>query len=152
MKAFRRSRNVKGNFAWGSYGGFSAGSWRVLGTFSAEFRQDLGEILQPLAMRSLGGGKDSPKGAQRKPKGAKRRQKEAQRQPKGAKRETKGSPGGGKIDKKSRFFLTRVSGSEKMGSVLVFERLLAPFWLPKLVQNWSKSDPNNVSKNRLKNH
>ena len=52
-KSFRRSRNVKGNFAWGSYGGFSAGSWRVLGTFSAESRHDLGEISRPLTMRSL---------------------------------------------------------------------------------------------------
>ena len=52
-KSFRRSRNVKGNFAWGSYGGFSAGFWRVLGTFSAESRHDLGEISPPLAMRSL---------------------------------------------------------------------------------------------------
>ena len=59
-KSFRRSRNVKGNFAWGSYGGFSVGSWRVLGTFSAESRQDLGEISPPLAMRCLGGPKTAP--------------------------------------------------------------------------------------------
>ena len=52
-KSFRRSRNVKGNFAWDSYCEFSAGSWRVLGTFSAESRQDLCEISPPLAMRSL---------------------------------------------------------------------------------------------------
>ena len=51
------------------------------------------------------------------PKGAKRRQKEAQRQPKGAKKEAEGSPGGRKIEKKSRFFLARVSGGEKMGRV-----------------------------------
>ena len=63
-KSFRRSRTVKGNFVWGSYGGFSAGSWRVLGTFSAESRQDL------------------PKGAKRKPKGAKREPKGSQREPK----------------------------------------------------------------------
>ena len=52
-KSFRRSRNVKGNCVWGSYGGFSAGSWRVVGTFSAESRHDLGEISPPLAMRSM---------------------------------------------------------------------------------------------------
>ena len=33
-----------------------------------------------------------------------------------------------------------------------FLLILAPFWLPKLVQNGSKNDPKNVSKNRLKNH
>ena len=43
-KSFWKSCIVKGNFAWGSHGGFSAGSWKVLGTFSAESRQDLGEI------------------------------------------------------------------------------------------------------------
>ena len=88
--SFRRSRNVKGNFAWGSYGGFSAGSWRVLGTFSAESRQDLGEISPPLAMRSLGG----PQTAPREPRGSQRVPKGAKREPKGSQREPKGRPKG----------------------------------------------------------
>ena len=128
-QSIRRSRNVKGNFAWGSYGGFSASSWRVLGTFSAESRQNLGEISLPLAMRCLGGPKTAPrepKGSQRVPKGSPKSAKGSQ---KGAKREAKGSPGGGKIDKNSRFFLARVSGGEKMGSVSVARFTFAGFWL-----------------------
>ena len=96
-KSFRRSRTVKGNFAWASYGGFSAGSWRVLGTFSAESRQDLGEISPPLAMKSLGGPKTvprEPRGSQRVPKGAKR-------EPKGSQRKPKGRPKGAQEEAKS---------------------------------------------------
>ena len=33
-----------------------------------------------------------------------------------------------------------------------FLLILAPFWLPKLVQNWSKNDQKNVLKNQQKNH
>ena len=58
---------MKGNFAWGSYGGFSAGSWKVLGTFLAESRQDLGKMSLPLAVRSLGSPKEA-KGCQKAPK------------------------------------------------------------------------------------
>ena len=35
---------------------------------------------------------------------------------------------------------------------IVFSLILALFWLPKMVQNGSKSNPKNVSKNQLKNH
>ena len=96
-KSFRRSHNVKGNFAWGSYGGFSAGSWRVLGTFSAESRQDLGEISPPLAMGSLG----RPKTAPREPKGSQRVPKGTKRKPKGSQREPKGRPKGAQGEAKS---------------------------------------------------
>ena len=107
----------------------TAGSRRVLGGFSARSRQNLGKIsakfrrskrfdrMYHLSLLIL------------EPKGAKRRQKEAQRQPKGAKKEAKGSPGGGKIDKNSRFFLARVSGREKRGTAIQIHTLLAPFWL-----------------------
>ena len=101
-KSFRRSRTVKGNFAWGSYGGFSAGSWRVLGTFSAESRQDLGEISPPLAMRCLGGPKTAPrepKGSQRVPKGSPKSAKGSQ---KGGQREPRGRQNSSKNDKKSK--------------------------------------------------
>ena len=97
-KSFRRSRNVKGNLVWGSYGGFSAGSWKILGTFSAESRQDLGEISPPLAMRCLGG----PKTAPREPKGSQRVPKGAKREPKGSQREPKGRPKGAQGEAKSR--------------------------------------------------
>ena len=106
-------------------GGFLEGSRHVLGRISARSRRNFASAGDEVLRRA----KDSPKGAQRKPKGAKRRQKGAQRQPKGAKREAKGSPGGGKIDKNSRFFLARVSGGEKKATVIHFHGLLAPFWL-----------------------
>ena len=36
---------MKGNFAWGSYGGFLAGCWRILGGTSASSRLNLGKFL-----------------------------------------------------------------------------------------------------------
>ena len=44
-QSIQRTRNVKGNFAWGSYGGFLAGSWRNLGGTSASSRLNLGKFL-----------------------------------------------------------------------------------------------------------
>ena len=44
-KSLQKNRNVKGNFARGSYGGFSAGSRRNLGKFSAESRQVRGGVF-----------------------------------------------------------------------------------------------------------
>ena len=130
MKALRRSRNAKGKFEGVSYGGFSAGSLRVLGTFSAESRQDLGEISHPLAMRCLGGPKTAPrepKGSQRVPKGAKREPKGSQRKPKGR---PKGAQGEAKSIKNQGFswhgFLE--ASGQTLGTH--FGSIWAPYWEP----------------------
>ena len=130
---------MKGNFAWGSYGGFSAGSWRVLGTFSAESRQDLGEISPPLAMRCLGGPKTAPrepKGSQRVPKGSPKSAKGSQ---KGGQREPRGRQNSSKNDKKSKLYLESVFGHENGGTsihfLMVFGVILASFSIQTPCQN-----------------
>ena len=94
-KSFRRTCNLKGNFACGSYGGFLAGSWQILGTFSAESRQDLAKISLPLAKKSFGGPTNS-----RKPRGSQRMTKSTKREPKGGQGEPKWRPKGAERSKK----------------------------------------------------
>ena len=63
---------MKGNFAWGSYGGFLAGSWRILGGTSASSRLN----FQRLPKRQ-------PEGGQKASRMPKRRRKGCQKSSKG---------------------------------------------------------------------
>ena len=76
-QSIRRRRNVKGNFAWGSYGGFLAGSWRILGGTLASSRRT---YKLPKAAEQTAGGK--PKGSQDGGKAPKRVPTGVQRHPK----------------------------------------------------------------------
>ena len=125
---------------------FSAGSWRVLGTFSAESRQDLSEISLPLAIRSLG----RPKTAPRKPKGSQRVPKDAKREPKGSQRKPQGRPKGAQGEAKSiknqgfswhgfRKAKKRVARFTFARFWLHFGSMLTPFWVPFRSQSRSES-------------
>ena len=138
-KSFRRTCNLKGNFACGSYGGFLAGSWQILGTFSAESRQDLGKISPKFRFRWRRKALEARK-TPRKPRGSQRMTKSTNREPKGGQREPKWRPKGAKRsqkggqreprgrqnrpkdDQKSKQFF----GSYKRERQPLF---LAPFWL-----------------------
>lgn len=86
-QSIRRRRNVKGNFAWGLYGGFLAGSWRIVGGTSASSRQNFGKFAAE-SRQVLGGpknfkgcGKDSLREAKRFPGWPKGAEKSAKRRP-----------------------------------------------------------------------
>ena len=104
-QSIRRRRNVKGNFAWGSYGGFLAGSWRILGgtaassrlnfgKFSAESRQVLGgpKNFQRLPKRQPEGSQKAPRMPKRQPEGGQKASRMPKRRGKGCQKASIGTP------------------------------------------------------------
>ena len=120
-QSIRRRRNVKGNFAWGSYGRFSAGSWRILGGSSASSRLNFGKFsaksLQVLGSSRQNLGKFSAdrktsKGCQKDSlREAKRPLREAKRPPgcpKGAEKGAKRRPKAPQNHKKTSLYFQTV--------------------------------------------
>ena len=129
---------MKGNFAWGSYGRFSAGSWRILGgssassrlnfgKFSAKFLQVLGSSRQNLCKfsadrkTSKGCQKDSLRKTKRLPEGRRK----APRKPKRRRKVYQGSKGTPKPQKNESVFPNRFLMPPGMTARVFYP----PFWV-----------------------
>ena len=101
----RRGRNMKDNFAWGSDGGFSADSWRILGRTSASSRLNFGKFLaesrqvlgrpknfQRLPKRQPEGSQKAPRMPKRQPEGGRKAPRMPQRRRKGCPKASKATP------------------------------------------------------------
>ena len=112
---------MKGNFAWGSYGGFLAGSWRILGGTSASSRRNLGKFSADLKA-SKGCRKDSLREAKRLPEGGRKAPRMPKRRRKGCQKGSKGTP---KPQKNESVFRNRFRMPPGKLAPLFF----LPFWL-----------------------
>ena len=139
---------MKGNFAWGSYGRFSAGSWRILGGSSASSRPNFGKFsaksLQVLGssrqnLCKFSADRKTSKGCQKDSlREAKRPLREAKRPPgcpKGAEKGAKRDPKAPQNRTKSRLYLQIIfgwlPGCHLNNCAPHFGSILDPFWEPK---------------------
>ena len=99
----RRRSNVRGNFAWGPYGGFLAGSWRILGGTSASSRLNFGKFSAE-SRQVLGGPKNFQRLPKRQPEGGQKAPRSSKRRQKGSQKASKGPP---KPQKNESVFPTR---------------------------------------------
>ena len=143
-QSIRRRRNVKGNFAWGSYGGFLAGSWRLLGgtsascrlnfaKFSAESRQVRGgpKSFQRLPKRQTEGSQKAPRMPKRQPEGGQK----APRMPKDAENDATERPKAPQNQQKTSLNFQTVFGCPRgcfaQEFCPSFWSMLGPFLKPK---------------------
>ena len=146
---------MKGNFAWGSYGGFLAGSWRILGGTSASSRLNFGKFSAE-SRQVLGGPKnfkgcrkDSLREAKRLPGCPKGAEKGAKRRPKAPQNHKKtslyfqivfGCPRGCLLKSFAPHFGSSLKPKSLIVQVIFWLRFWMHFWrlLPALLMSfWS---------------
>ena len=130
-QSIRRSRNVKGKFAWGSYGGFLAESLQTLGRNSASSRRisansrlNLGKFAAE-SRQILGG----PKRFQKLAKGIQREAKRLPGCPKGLEKGAKRGPKAPQNHKKTSLYFETVFGCLRAANPNIVPLILAPFWI-----------------------
>ena len=132
---------MKGNFAWGSYGRFSARSWRILGGSSASSRLNFGKFsaksLQVLGssrqnLCKFSADRKTSKGCQKDSlREANRPLREAKRPPgcpKGAEKGAKRRPKAPQNQKQTSLNSQSVSDAPGEAGATYFPSMLVPFW------------------------
>ena len=118
---------MKGNFAWGSYGGFLAGSWRILGGTSASSRLNFGKFSAE-SRQVLGGPKNFQRLPKRQPEGGQKAPRMPKRRRKGCPKASKGTPKPSKNDEKRESGKRAVSHQFPNKVWTPFGSLFDAFW------------------------